>query len=98
MRTDLVFTNYAKEKLIDRNIPESLVFFIFDNPQLRLMDVRVKNRMINVAKVPFKGRDRYVCIIYDKINDTYELVNSFPIRERDLRSRLGRLWLVQNGK
>ncbi len=97
-RMDLIFTDYAREKLRDRNIPENLVFYTFDNPQLRLIDVRVKNRLINVAKVLFKGKDRYICIIYDKINDTYELVNSFPIRERDLRSRVGRIWLTRHGK
>jgi len=97
-RRDLIFTDYAREKLRDRNIPESLVFSIFDNPQLRLIDVRAKNRLINVAKVLFKGKDRYVCIIYDKINDTHELVNSFPIKERDLRSRVGRIWLNKHGK
>lgn len=83
----LILTDHLKERLISRDISETIVDEIFEKSEEFYWD-SLRNRHVMVSKVTYKGKLRKMLAAYDKIGDRTEVVTTHPITDGEIKNRL----------
>ena len=98
MYMKLIYTDHLKSRLKQRKIPTNVVKKIFEDADEFYWDT-LRNHLIVINTVPYKGKPRKVLAAYDTIDDAYEVITIHPITDTQIRQRVisGR-WRYEKNK